>query len=97
MTRYPDRKCLAVDVDGTLLAGGRINPHVVAFARARMADGYDVYVWSARGKEHARQAAEMAGLDVPAFAKPSLILDDAGWSWVRYTRVASRDDVVGGE
>lgn len=89
-----ERRTIAIDVDGTLLAHGRINAAIVARIREWIAGGVEVYVWSARGRDHARQAVEAAGLaDVLCISKPTAILDDMGWSWIQYTRVLAREDL----
>lgn len=81
---FPPPRCLAIDVDGVLLVRGQIDQRVVEHARLRISEGWDVYVWSSRGRAHAERACKMAGLDVPAISKPGYILDDKGWGWTRY-------------
>ena len=95
--RHPPTNCVAVDVDGTLSAGGVLNKAVLAWAEQCRANGLFVILWSARGMEHARRMAEQFGC-VQSFdailPKPGYILDDQGWGWVRYTQVVRRLDRV---
>jgi predicted mannosyl-3-phosphoglycerate phosphatase (HAD superfamily) len=88
-------RSLYVDVDDTLLRGGRIVDPVMAAIDAAMGRGTDVVIWSARGKAHAERAAQMAGLEgrVACLCKPDGIIDDRGWSWVRHARVLSGRDL----
>ncbi len=82
---------VAVDVDGTLLKkNGEANLATVDWLRAAKAQGYTLFLWSARGEAHARRAAELCGvteLFCAILAKPGYILDDVGWTWIRFTRV----------
>ena len=85
------RKTIAVDVDGTLLLkGGGRNEAVIAWLRTQHARGYKLFLWSARGEDHARAAAEFCGvtsLFCAILEKPGYILDDHGWNWVRFTGI----------
>jgi ribonucleotide monophosphatase NagD (HAD superfamily) len=75
------------DVDGVLLRNGRINSDVKAFLEQRQAEGHEVLIWSARGREHARKVCEMAELECECVPKPQAILDDRGWEWVKWVPV----------
>lgn len=80
---------IAVDVDGTLLKNGQPNSEIITWLRKAQAQGYTLFLWSARGEEHARRSAERCGVTDMfrvILAKPGTILDDAGWGWIRYTR-----------
>ncbi len=46
-------------------------------------------LWSARGKAHAEQAAKISKLTDTfdtIISKPGYIVDDKGWSWIKYTK-----------
>lgn len=87
--KYPPRRCIAVDVDGTLHIGGQPNVALIAWCRVRKQDGYSLILWSAQGEEHARSVATAFGcadlFDV-IVSKPGYIVDDNGWDWIKYTR-----------
>jgi hypothetical protein len=94
--RYEPTRCIAVDVDGTLQINGRRNDVLIDWCRDRRLDGYSILLWSARGKEHARSVADaFACADVfdVILAKPGYIVDDLGWSWIKYTRVIDMGDL----
>jgi len=70
-----------VDVDGTLC------PDVVQWCEAKFAAGDRLVLWSARGREHAVRRARELGCEALFFTivgKPSTLIDDKGWSWIRY-------------
>lgn len=85
---YPAPRVVAVDVDGTLLVNGEKNNAVVLWCERLKADGYVLYLWSSRGKNHAESVAGLFGVthlfDV-IMSKPGFILDDHGWSWIKFT------------
>lgn len=94
---YPPTRCIAVDVDGTLVCEGRLNTGVVDWCRARKAVGFELILWSARGVNYARAVVFRFGLDGlfdAVVGKPGYLLDDLGWDWIRYTRVVR--DLAGG-
>lgn len=83
-------KCVAIDVDGTLIVNGKVNGDVVAYAQSCKDLGFEVILWSAKGKEHAAKAAKDAGIeDVFSciISKPGYVVDDLGWTWTKFTRV----------
>lgn len=92
-TPPPPPRVIAIDVDGTLLSkSGSVNERVADYARRKKAEGFEVWLWSSRGQEHASNAAELAGLaDVfdHILSKPGEIVDDQGWRWIRFTREIS--------
>jgi phosphoglycolate phosphatase-like HAD superfamily hydrolase len=93
--KYAPTRCIAVDVDGTLHCDGRLNKSVVEFCREKKAAGFRMMLWSARGIEHAQKAADLFGvadLFDDIVGKPGYVLDDLGWSWIKYTRVITRLD-----
>ena len=98
---YPTRKVIAVDVDGTLHLNGVLNDHVVEFCRVQKANGFALTLWSARGKQYAQAFAakfEITHLFDDIVSKPGYVLDDQGWSWIKYTRVIqSLGDVINPE
>jgi hydroxymethylpyrimidine pyrophosphatase-like HAD family hydrolase len=59
---YPPTKCVAVDVDGTLIRAGVINQRVVEWCRRQKAKGNTMILWSMRGEEYARRAAALPGV-----------------------------------
>jgi phosphoglycolate phosphatase-like HAD superfamily hydrolase len=88
--KFAQTRTIGVDVDGTLHPDGRLNPAVVAFCEKQKAAGFRLMLWSARGKEHAQACADQFGvahLFDDIVSKPGYILDDLGWSWIKYTRV----------
>ena len=90
--RRPPRKCthiksICVDVDGTLISKrGILNDMIVEYCRAKKADGFDIVLWSARGRVYAEKVADRFGvrdLFTAIIGKPGYILDDIGWEWAR--------------
>ena len=97
--KYPSRRVLAVDVDGVLIDSyGRRNAEAADYARAMHADGWRIIVWSARGHEYAKDAAEDCGLSdldrLTVCGKPAAVLDDQGWRWARWVPVITRQSVA---
>ena len=89
----PPPRVIAVDVDGTLIVNGGINARVVSYCQAKHADGWTLLLWSTRGEQHARKAAQEAGiahLFEHILSKPGHIVDDKGWTWVRFTKIVRR-------
>jgi hydroxymethylpyrimidine pyrophosphatase-like HAD family hydrolase len=87
---YPIRKTIAVDVDGTLIHGSSVNEPLIAWLRVRKEEGHELILWSARGREHARRAArvtETESLFDAIISKPGRIVDDLGWSWIKWTKI----------
>ncbi len=83
----PRPKCIYVDVDGTLIIGGRVNSKLVVWLKTKAQQDYDIVVWSAQGREHAEEAvvtSTLEGYVRAALSKPGYIVDDAGWSWTRH-------------
>jgi hydroxymethylpyrimidine pyrophosphatase-like HAD family hydrolase len=88
--KYPPSRTIAVDVDGTLLVNGRLNAKLVEFCRAQRARGFSLTLWSARGKAYAQAVVErfdVADLFDDIVGKPGYIVDDLGWTWIKYTQV----------
>ena len=88
----PPPRCIAIDVDGTLITDGRVNQPLVDYARGAAEAGFDILIWSMRGRIHAERAMQAAGLtDVArAISKPGLIIDDQGLTWLRHVRITNR-------
>jgi hydroxymethylpyrimidine pyrophosphatase-like HAD family hydrolase len=88
--RLPRPEVIYVDVDGTLLlANSGINWALVEQLRQKHAAGFSLVLWSARGEQHAKDAANKAncvGLFTAILSKPGFIIDDKGWAWTRYTK-----------
>lgn len=87
---YPPPKVIAVDVDGTLHHAGRLNETLVAYLQARKSEGFRLMLWSARGIANATAAIEtfgLHGLFDDVVSKPGYIIDDLGWTWIKYSRV----------
>ncbi len=88
--KYPPAKVIAIDVDGTLITKGVVNDDLVAWCIDRKNEGFCMILWSARGEKHAKNAAKITNLEGVfnhILSKPSYIVDDKGWSWIKYTRV----------
>jgi len=86
----PRRRVIACDVDGTLHQQGEPNTRLIAWLRARKAEGFSITLWSARGEQHARMMAkrcECVELFDHIVSKPGYVVDDLGWSWIKYTEV----------
>ena len=87
----PPPRLIAIDVDGTLLChDGSINYQVVDWCRHQWEQGLRLMLWSSAGQAHAEQAAMRGGiahLFDCIISKPGFVLDDQGWSWIRYTGV----------
>lgn len=80
-------KVIACDVDGTLICGGLVHAGTVSVLRKWHADGREIILWSARGTEYAKRAADKAGiadLCSAIIGKPSHIIDDKGAGWIRF-------------
>ena len=88
--RFPLNKVIAVDVDGTLFINGEPNKPLVEWCQLQKEDGYFMILWSARGENHARAAADLTGLNATfdcIIGKPGYIVDNNGWRWTRFTKV----------
>ena len=87
--KYPLRRVIAVDVDGTLHINGLPNTALIAWCRERKEEGYTLILWSGRGEAHARSVAAAFGcaeVFAAILSKPGYVVDDEGWSWIKYTR-----------
>jgi len=86
---HPVPRVIYCDVDGTLHRNGMANTRLIAWLNDRKAEGFTLYLWSMRGDKHARDWAHSLGI-VELFAaivpKPGYIVDDQGWTWVKFTR-----------
>ena len=94
--KHPFTKCVAIDVDDTLVINERLNTAVVDYAKERQAAGFEILLWSAKGREHAERIADKFGirnLFSAIISKPGYIVDDMAWSWTRYTRVVKIDSL----
>ena len=83
-------RVIACDVDGTLHREGEPNTRLIAWLGDRKAEGFSITLWSARGEQHARNMAELCGclgLFDHIVSKPGYVVDDLGWSWIKYTEV----------
>jgi hydroxymethylpyrimidine pyrophosphatase-like HAD family hydrolase len=86
---FPIRKVIAVDVDGTLISGFSMNQNLIQWLVIRKNEGHELILWSARGRDHAMNAARITGTEHlfdAIISKPGRIVDDLGWSWVKWTR-----------
>jgi phosphoglycolate phosphatase-like HAD superfamily hydrolase len=87
--KYPPNRSVAVDVDGTLHRNGIPCEAAIKSCRDLKARGFELFLWSARGAEHATRVAKDLGIDdlfSHFLTKPGYIVDDEGWSWIRFTR-----------
>lgn len=84
---YSPPRAIFVDVDGTLISCvGQVNTTLLQFLRERKADGYELTLWSMRGREHAEAAvghADCEGLFNHVISKPGYVVDDKGLTWLR--------------
>lgn len=88
--KYPPQDVIAIDVDGTLIIDGEVNTELVAWCRARKADGYELILWSARGVDNCYEAIEISNtydLFDHILSKPGYTVDDNGWAWTNFSRV----------
>lgn len=85
--RFNRQKCIAVDVDETLIISGKVNADLVAWCKTQREKGFFMILWSARGINNAKLAAKRSGIEFDAIIpKPGHIVDDLGWSWTSYTQ-----------
>ena len=87
--RFPASKCVAIDVDNTLVINNKLTVSVVEFARLKKNEGFDVILWSAKGREHAEKQARRFHIEdcfTAIISKPGYIIDDLGWSWIKFTK-----------
>jgi len=87
------RKTIFVDIDGTLHRRGKANKKAIDFCQQKKAEGFDLVLWSARGREYATEFAQHFQLDElfsAIVSKPGYILDDVGWKWIKYTKVIGK-------
>ena len=89
MRQYPRRKTIFFDVDDTLKLKSGLNTKLVEWCRTQIDDGYELVLWSARGKQYATDYAKRHGIadmfqDI--VSKPGYIVDDQGWTWIKYTK-----------
>ena len=88
-TEWTPTKCVCIDVDGTLWINGTLNKKLCQWAKLRKKEGYDVILWSARGRIYAEKFAKknkIESLFTFIIGKPSYIVDDKGWAWISYTK-----------
>jgi phosphoglycolate phosphatase-like HAD superfamily hydrolase len=92
---YPTRKDIYIDVDGTLIFnGGEPNLSLIEWLRERKAEGYRLYLWSARGEKYAASVATRIGvleLFAAVLPKPGYVVDDLGHKWDMYINAISID------
>lgn len=88
--KHPPPKVIAVDVDGTLFIKGALSKGLVEWCKKKKKAGFTMILWSSRGADYARKAAEKSGLDNVMdhiISKPGYIVDDQGWGWTKYTKI----------
>ena len=91
--KFPPTRCIGIDVDGTLIRNGRLNRPLADWAKEKKEEGFEVLLWTAQGKQHAERIAEMHNIThhfTAIIGKPGYIVDDLGWSWVKFTQVLRR-------
>ena len=84
---YPKQKWIYVDVDGTLTKN---TDNVLKWLREQKESGAKLVLWSSAGQDHSRQVAmryDCVNLFEAILSKPGAIVDDVGWSWIKYTSV----------
>jgi len=91
--KYPFRKWIYIDVDGTF----SFAPEIISlWARQMKDDGYKMILWSARGQDHAKAWADAyncADIFEAILSKPGHIVDDQGWKWIKYTNIINKISV----
>lgn len=94
--KFPKTKSIFVDIDGTLISRGKLNHIIIEYCRHKKAEGFDIVLWSARGREYAEDIAakfDLAGFFTAIIGKPGYIIDDIGWSWIKNTKHLTLDDI----
>ena len=89
-SKYPVQKVIAIDVDGTLFIKGCLNSRLVAWIKEKKTEGFEIIIWSCRGTDYARMAADKAGLTETAdviVSKPGYLVDDKGRDWALYAHL----------
>ncbi len=96
MAKHPRNKSIFIDIDGTLISRGVLNETIVTFCKRKKAEGFDIILWSARGREYAETVAAMCGITdlfTAIIGKPGYVVDDLGWNWIKYTKVLTLGDI----
>lgn len=87
-SKYPRPQIIFVDVDGTLIfKNGEPNFPLIKKLWEKKSAGFAIVLWSFRGEEHAKAAAweaDCTSLFTHILGKPGFIVDDKGWTWIRY-------------
>ncbi len=82
-----------MDVDGTIDIRGRCNTALVQKLWGLKSKGYELTLWSARGRQYAEKVAQKHGIQ-ELFAiingKPEIIMDNAGLKWLRNVKVVKK-------
>lgn len=87
--KYRPQKSACIDIDGTLVRDGQLNAALVEWIERKRSAGYDIVLWSARGRKYAEDVAahyQIAHLFHAIISKPGVIVDDMGWRWTQYCR-----------
>ncbi len=88
VSKYAMPRWIFIDVDGTLIKKDEtLNQYLIDWCRKMKTEDYNLVLWSSRGMEHAKHAAETAGmLDVfdHIISKPGMIVDDTEWAWINF-------------
>ena len=88
--KFPPTKCIGIDVDGTLInKNGKLNRKLADWAKEKKDEGWEVILWTAQGKAHAMQVAKKYDIEdhfTAIIGKVGYIVDDLGWSWIKYTK-----------
>lgn len=88
--KYPPSRCIGIDIDGTLVIRRKLDARIMKWIDQQRAAGFDVVLWSARGRGYAERVAEHYGITdrfTAIIGKPGYIIDDLGWGWIKFTRV----------
>ena len=95
--KHPRNKVIFIDVDGTLKLSIGLNQTLVDWCRTRKNEGFEIVLWSARGRVYAENYAnqhERADLFSVIVSKPGYIVDDKGWGWIKYTNAIDLGEIL---
>jgi len=96
--KHPYPNVIFVDVDGTLLLKSGLNAGLADWCR-KNTEKSELVLWSARGQKYAKNFAqhfEITDIFKTIISKPGYIIDDLGWTWIKYTKVLELNSFLDG-